>query len=78
MALLLEELLCHLPEHDRASYLRLPKANQEELRYWISNSQRLPRTAADLVAAPGTVSGPALHRTRVCDRGFVELMPFDG
>lgn len=77
MALLLEELLVHLPEHERASYLRLPKSNQDELRYWISESARLPRTAADLFAAPGTVSGPALGRTRECDRGFVELPPID-
>ena len=77
MPLLLEELLCHLPEHERASYLRLPKANQEELRSWISHSQRLPRSRDDLFAAPGTVSGPAIGRTRECDRGFVETIPFD-
>ena len=77
MALLLEELLCHLPEHERASYLRLPKPSQDELRAWISESQRLPRTRDDLLCAPGTVSGPALGRTRECDRGFVETIPFD-
>jgi len=76
MALLLEELLCHLSEYDRASYLRLPKADQEELRYWIAGSERLPRTADDLSGAPGTVSGPAIGRTRECVRGVVELQPF--
>ena len=44
MALSLAELLSHLPEHERASYLRLPKASQEELRYWIRESERLPRS----------------------------------
>ena len=78
MALSLAELLSHLPEYERASYLRLPKANQEELRYWIRESERLPRSADDLRCAPGTVSGPALGRTRECERGFVELLPFPG
>ena len=76
MALILEELLCHLPEHERASYFRLPKANREELRYWIAESERLPRSADDLSGAPGTVSGPAIGRTRECVRGVVELQSF--
>ena len=42
MALILAELLSHLPEHDRESYLRLPKKNQEELRKYILASERLP------------------------------------
>ena len=73
MALKLEELLFHLPENDRASYLRLPKKNQEELRQYILASERLPRSDDDLMCAPGTVSGPAIGRTRTVVRGFVEL-----
>ena len=75
MALSLAELLSHLPEHERASYLRLPYENQQELRAFIRESERLPRSADDLSCAPGTVSGPAIGRTRECDRGFVELLP---
>ncbi len=73
MALILAELLSHLPEKDRASYLRLPKINQEELRQYILGSERLPRSDDDLMCAPGTVSGPAIGRTRTVVRGFVEL-----
>ena len=73
MALILAELLSHLPEKDRASYLRLPKKNQEELRQYILASERLPRSDDDLMCAPGTVSGPAIGRTREVERGFVEL-----
>ena len=75
MALSLSELLSHLPEHERASFLRLTKANQDELRSFIMESVRLPRSAADLDCAPGTVSGPAVGRTRECERGRVELLP---
>ena len=75
MALTLPELLSHMPEHERASFLRLPKANQDELRTFILESVRLPRSAADLAYAPGTVSGPAIGRTRECERGRVELLP---
>ena len=77
MPLLLEELLSHLPEHDRESYLRLDKDNQEELRQYILESERLPRSSADLELAPGTVSGPAIGRTRECVRGFVETVQVD-
>ena len=73
MALKLEELLFHLPENDRAFYLRLPKINQEELRQYILESELLPRSDDDLTCAPGTVSGPAIGRTREVVRGFVEL-----
>ena len=73
MALILAELLSHLPENDRDSYLRLPKKNQEELRQYILASERLPRSDDDLMCAPGTVSGPAIGRTREVVRGFVEL-----
>ena len=75
MALILAELLSHLPENERASYLRLPKKNQEELRQYILASERLPRSDDDLMYAPGTVSGPAIGRTRTVVRGFVELIP---
>ena len=75
MALILAELLSHLPENDRDSYLRLPKKNQEELRQYILASERLPRSDDDLMCAPGTVSGPAIGRTRTVVRGFVELIP---
>ena len=73
MALTLAELLSHLPEHDRAAYFRLPNKNQEELRKYILASERLPRSKDDLMYAPGTVSGPAIGRTRIVERGFVEL-----
>ncbi len=73
MSLLLEELLCLLPDHERASFLRLPKANQQELRSYIMNSARLPRSSGDLMCAPGTVSGPAVGRARECERGRVGL-----
>lgn len=72
MALSLAELLSHLPDHERAAFLRLPKPNREELRGWIIRSERLPRSPSDLRFAPGTVSGPAVDRTRECDAGFVE------
>ena len=75
MALILAELLSHLPEHNRESYLRLPKKNQEELRQYILASECLPRSKDDLMCAPGTVSGPAIGRTREVVRGFVELIP---
>ena len=75
MALKLEELLFHLPEKDRESYLRLPKINQDQLRQYILGSERLPRSDDDLMYAPGTVSGPAIGRTRIVERGFVELIP---
>ena len=75
MALILAELLSHLPENDRDSYLRLPKKNQEELRQYILASERLPRSDDDLMCAPGTVSGPAIGRTRAVVRGFVNLIP---
>ena len=74
MALPLSELLSHLPEHERASFLRLDPANQAELRSFILESVRLPRSASELDLAPGTVSGPAIGRTRECDRGRVELV----
>ncbi len=73
MALTLAELLSHLPENDRASYLRLPKRNLDQLRQYILDSERLPRSKDDLMCAPGTVSGPAIGRTREVARGFVEL-----
>ena len=73
MALTLAELLSHLPEKDRESYLRLPKINQAELRQYILESERLPRSDDDLMCAPGTISGPAIGRTREVVRGFVEL-----
>ena len=73
MALTLAELLSHLPEKDRESYLRLPKINQAELRKYILESERLPRSDDDLMCAPGTISGPAIGRTREVVRGFVEL-----
>ena len=73
MALTLAELLSHLPEKDRESYLRLPKINQDQLRQYILGSERLPRSDDDLMCAPGTVSGPAIGRTREVVRGFVEL-----
>ena len=75
MALVLSELLCHLPEQERVSLLQLPKDNQDELRRFIVESDRLPRSAADLDLAPGTVFGSAIGRTRECDRGRVELLP---
>ena len=77
MALSLDELLSHLPEHERAQFLRLPKASQDELRSFILASARLPRFADDLFCAPGTVSGPAIGRTRECERGRVELLPME-
>ena len=77
MALILSELLFHLREHERASFLRLPEANQEELRRFILGSERLPRSADDLFLAPGTVCGPAIGRTRECVRGRVELLPLE-
>ena len=73
MALTLAELLSHLPGNDRASYLRLPKINKAELRQYILESERLPRSDDDLMCAPGTISGPAIGRTREVVRGFVEL-----
>ena len=73
MALTLAELLFHLPEKDRAPYLRLPKINQNQLRQYILASERMPRSKDDLMCAPGTVSGPAIGRTRTVVRGFVEL-----
>ena len=78
MALSLSELLSHLPEHERAPFLRLPTANRNDLRSFIMESTRLPRCADDLFCAPGTVSGPAIGRTRECDRGRVELLPIEG
>lgn len=75
MALTLAELLSHLPESERASFLRLSEDDQRQLRAFILESARLPRSADDLLCAPGTVSGPALHRTAECDRGRVELLP---
>lgn len=74
MALLLEELLSHMPEHERASFLRLEEPDRGELRSYILGSERLPRSSADLLCAPGTVSGPAIGRTRECERGRVELV----
>ena len=74
MALILAELLSHLPEKDRASYLRLPKINQDQLRKYILGSERLPRSKDDLMCAPGTVSGPAIGRTRTVVRGFGDLI----
>ena len=76
MPLILEELLCHLPERERAGYLALPEPNRRELADWIRESERLPRSSADLLCAPGTVSGPAIGRTRECVRGRVEMEPF--
>ena len=78
MALSLSELLSHLPEYERASFLRLSKASQTELRSFILESARLPRSADDLFCAPGTVSGTALGRTRECERGRVDLLPMEG
>ncbi len=75
MALTLAELLFHLPEKDRESCLRLPKINQEQLRQYILSSECLPRSKDDLMCAPGTVSGPAIGRTRTVVRGFVDLIP---
>ena len=43
MALKLEELLFHLPEKDRASYLRLPKINSAST-FWRRNDYRARRT----------------------------------
>ena len=51
MALLLEELLCHLPEHERASCLRLPKPSQDELRAWIS--ERKSKAGAEVPTCVG-------------------------
>ena len=73
MALPLSELLCHLTKQERSRFLRLDPAGQAELRAYILESVRLPRSAADLEYAPGTVSGPAVGRTREVERGFVEL-----
>ena len=69
MALLLEELLFHLPVHERARYLTLPEPNRRELAGWIRESERLPRSSADLLCAPGTVSGPAPAGSAVADSG---------
>ena len=78
MALPLEELLFHLPKHDRLPFLRLPQADREALRSSIVESNRLPRTKEDLSLAPGTVSGSALGRTREVVRGRVEVIPIGG
>ena len=75
MSLTLSELLSRLPEHEQVSFLRMPESNQNELRSFIMESACLPRSAADLDCAPGTVSGPATGRTRECERGRVELLP---
>ena len=78
MPLHLSELLVHLPDRERASYLRLEPENQRDLRDFILESERLPRSSDDLLCAPGTVSGPAVERARVCERGRVELLPLAG
>ena len=73
MALMLSELLSHLPKAEKQRFLHLDKKAQLQLRNYILNSARLPRSASELELAPGTVSGQALGRTRECDRGLVEL-----
>ena len=77
MPLTLSELLSHLPEQDRAAFLNLPERSQAELRAFILESARLPRSKSDLRFAPGTVSGPAVDRTREVDRGFIEAPEID-
>ena len=42
---------------------------QKAIRWWILESEHLPRSASDLDLIPGTVSGPAKHRTRELVRG---------
>ena len=74
MPSLLSELLSQLPENERKTFLQLPESDQNKLRGQILESECLPRSAEDLYCAPGTVSGPAVGRTRELRRGRVELI----